>query len=137
MGTLNPISIFGYKLVMTLLLLGYIWFLFTTSVFYNFLLRFTTFDALNNFVLFLFFFIFSSSFYNFSKCFTTSDAFDTLLLFLIRFDLLPLLFTTFLDMIHFSGDIYEKRVPQHPLPFFQKHEILNFLPNGKLHTFWW
>ena len=40
-----------------------------------------------------------------------------------------------LEMIQIYGNIFEKVVPQQPLPFRNKHEIFIFPPNGKLHTF--
>ena len=42
-----------------------------------------------------------------------------------------------LEMIQIYCDIFEKVVPQHPLPFCHKHENFIFPPNGELHTFWW
>ena len=40
-------------------------------------------------------------------------------------------FRIFLEMIQIYGDILEKFVPQHPLPFYHKHEIFIFLPDRK------
>ena len=42
-----------------------------------------------------------------------------------------------LEMIQFSGDIYDSFVPQLLSPLCQLQNISFFPPNGKLHTFWW
>ena len=40
-----------------------------------------------------------------------------------------------LEMIHFTGDIYENIKPQLLLLFYLEHKTYIFPPNGKLHTF--